>query len=57
METGLAEPKPSRAAAECKQTQDDADRPAMPAGHPVAWQVLTESTLLAGVPYPLPVFL
>ena len=57
METRLAERNPSRAAAESKQTQDDAERPAMPAGHPVAWQVLTESTLLEGAPYPLPVFL
>ena len=32
------------------------DRPALPAGHPVAWAVLNENTSLAGCDYPYPVF-
>lgn len=32
------------------------ERPPLPAGHPVAWGVLTEHTVLEGTPYPFPVF-
>lgn len=32
------------------------DRPAMPAGHPVTWGLLTVGTVLEGTPYPFPVF-
>ena len=30
------------------------NREPLPAGHPLAWQVLTEGTLLAGTAYPYP---
>lgn len=33
------------------------DRPALPAGHPCSWQAITACSLLAGQPYPYPVFL
>ena len=32
------------------------DRVPLPAGHKLAWSLLTENTLLAGSAYPLPVF-
>jgi hypothetical protein len=32
------------------------DRAPLAAGHPLAWGLLTENTLLAGSAYPLPVF-
>lgn len=32
------------------------DRGPLPAGHPLAWGLLTAGTLLAGAPYPHPVF-
>ena len=34
-----------------------ADRPALPAGHPVSWGAITEGTVLAESVYPFPVFL
>lgn len=34
-----------------------ADRPALPPGHPMMWGLLTDGTVLAGQPYPFPVFL
>jgi hypothetical protein len=34
-----------------------ADRPALPPGHPIMWNLLTDGTVLAGQPYPFPVFL
>ena len=33
------------------------DRPPLPPGHPVSWQVITAGTCLEGEPYPYPVFL
>ena len=33
---------------------DASNREALPAGHPLAWQILTEGTLLAGAAYPYP---
>jgi hypothetical protein len=33
------------------------DRPPRPAGHPATWALVTDGTLLAGEPYPFPVFL
>ena len=30
------------------------NREALPTGHPLAWQILTQGTLLAGVAYPYP---
>lgn len=42
-------PRDDAAAAE-----QDADRPPLPPGHPIAWTVLTEGTGLAGAAYPDP---
>ena len=42
---------------EAMPANDDRDRPALPPGHPIAWRVLTEGTILEGTMYPLPVFL
>ncbi len=39
-----------------RPNQDEAERPALPPGHPIAWLVLTENTILEGTAYPLPVF-
>jgi hypothetical protein len=36
---------------------EDPERDPLPAGHPSAWGAITEGTLLAGMPYPLPVFI
>lgn len=33
---------------------DQSQREPLPAGHPLAWAVLTEATLLAGADYPYP---
>ena len=33
------------------------DRPALPSGHPLSWLAITSNSLLAGEPYPYPVFL
>ena len=33
------------------------DRPALPAGHPTSWGLLTSGTSLEGSDYPFPVFL
>ena len=33
------------------------DRPALPAGHPDSWGLITANTVLEGEPYPYPVFL
>jgi hypothetical protein len=33
------------------------DRPALPPGHPLSWQVINAGTCLEGEPYPYPVFL
>lgn len=41
---------------EYKPNQDESERPALPPGHPTAWLVLTENTILEGTAYPLPVF-
>jgi hypothetical protein len=35
---------------------DDPDRLPLPPGHPRSWDLLTAGTLLAGAPYPYPVF-
>ena len=32
------------------------DRPALPAGHPLSWGLLTNGTVLDGAEYPYPVF-
>lgn len=32
------------------------DRPALPAGHPISWGLLTDGTALDGASYPFPVF-
>ena len=32
------------------------DRPALPAGHPDSWGLLTRGTVLDGADYPFPVF-
>jgi hypothetical protein len=53
----MAIQKQDQEAGEVKSSFEEAERPAMPPGHPVAWQVLTEGTLLEGTAYPLPVFL
>ncbi len=45
-------PLPRPARPDVPQTQ--ADRLPLPAGHPIAWAVLTEGTLLAGTTYPFP---
>ncbi len=34
----------------------DPERPPLPPGHPASWGAITAATLLAGTPYPLPVF-
>jgi hypothetical protein len=36
---------------------ESGDRPAHPPGHPTSWGLLTDGTVLAGQPYPYPVFL
>jgi hypothetical protein len=33
------------------------DRPPRPPGHPDSWDLITADTVLAGAPYPFPVFL
>jgi hypothetical protein len=38
-------------------TLEPQDRPARPPGHPYCWGLLTDGTVLAGEPYPYPVFL
>ena len=38
-------------------TDEAADRPAKPAGHPDTWGLITMGTVLEGAPYPFPVFL
>src|SRR5271155_1597203 len=38
-------------------TEEAADRPAKPAGHPDTWGLITAGTVLEGAPYPFPVFL
>ncbi len=35
---------------------EDAERPPLPAGHPLTWGALLEGTILEGTPYPLPWF-
>lgn len=32
------------------------DRPALPAGHPLTWGLITQGTTLEAAPYPFPVF-
>ncbi len=32
------------------------DRPALPAGHPLSWGLLTDGTVLENSEYPFPVF-
>ena len=34
-----------------------ADRPALPAGHPITWGAITDGTVLDCAKYPFPVFL
>lgn len=34
----------------------DPERPPLPPGHPITWGAITTHTLIAGAPYPLPVF-
>ena len=41
-------PRPPRAPAQ------ERNREPLPAGHPIAWQILTHGTLLAGTAYPAP---
>jgi len=38
-------------------TDEEADRPTRPAGHPDTWNLITSGTVLEGAPYPFPVFL
>ena len=33
------------------------DRPALPSGHPLSWQAITDNTPLEGETYPYPVYL
>jgi hypothetical protein len=47
--------RPPRAA--CAVLSEPSDRPARPPGHPSSWGLLTDGTVLAGQPYPYPVFL
>lgn len=35
---------------------DRVDRPALPAGHPLSWQAITNNSPLEGEAYPFPVF-
>jgi hypothetical protein len=35
---------------------EDPAREPLPAGHPRSWDVLTAGSILAGTPYPLPVY-
>jgi len=41
----------------CVVVAESGDRPAHPPGHPTSWGLLTDGTVLAGQPYPYPVFL
>jgi hypothetical protein len=34
-----------------RRAEDEPNRPALPAGHPIAWRVLTAGTLLEGTPF------
>jgi hypothetical protein len=36
---------------------DVAERPPLPAGHPLSWGLITQGTVLDGAEYPFPVFL
>ena len=36
--------------------EDEAERDALPAGHPVTWGAITAPTCMAGAAYPFPVF-
>ena len=45
-----------RESRESKPSQEETERPPLPPGHPIAWLVLTEKTILEGADYPLPVF-
>jgi hypothetical protein len=38
------------------EDQEEAERPPLPPGHPIAWGLLTRGTILEGLPYPLPGF-
>ncbi len=53
----MAGPRQTRETNEIKAAHEEAERPALQAGHPVTWQILTQGTLLEGTAYPLPVFL
>ena len=53
----MAKPQKNLELKDHKQPTDDAERSALPPGHPTAWQILTEGTILEGTDYPLPVFL
>ncbi|MBS0560769.1 MAG: AsnC family protein [Proteobacteria bacterium] len=48
---GAERPRPEVVEAEAP------DRPPLPAGHPLTWDLLTSGTVLEGSKYPLPVFL
>jgi hypothetical protein len=50
-------PKPRRSASAPLAAVEPADRPTRPAGHPETWGLINEGTVLAGTPYPYPVFL
>jgi hypothetical protein len=39
------------------ETLEPRDRLARPPGHPATWALITDGTVLAGEPYPFPVFL
>jgi len=47
----------SRARSEAKRGIEECERPPLPPGHPITWQILIEGTFLEGIAYPLPVFL
>jgi hypothetical protein len=40
--------------AACADELDDPNRPPLPAGHPLAWSILTDGTLLAGTSFRAP---
>lgn len=50
------EPRPGAEAPTEAEPEQAAEREPLPAGHPVSWGALIAGTLLAGTPYPLPVF-
>lgn len=52
----IGAPRVAPAAEDVAELPADPRRAPLPAGHPVTWALLTDGTLLDGVPYPHPVF-